>query len=273
MTRRDMLRMLGAIAVGTGVGTAVHGYEYERHSIGLTRTFLPTDGLPEALEGVRIGFISDLHRSGTVSHVLIEQAVRMLMNERPDLIVLGGDYVTHADVRYMESAAAALGGLSAPVGVFGVVGNHDDETHMPKALARHGVEMLIDARTTLRVRGERLDLIGVRYETKEGIVELANGSAITTILLAHTPWRLNIAAELGIPLMLSGHTHGGQIVFPGLGPLAARNFPVIAGVARLNTTTAFVTRGIGTVYVPIRVNCPPEVAVLTLRSTRLGGVY
>ena len=84
-------------------------------------------------------------------------------------------------------------------------------------------------------------------------------------LLAHDPRRLTEAAALKIPLVLSGHTHGGQVVLPGFGAVAKQNFPVLWGIGRRERTTMFVSRGIGTVYVPVRVNCPPEVAVLTLR--------
>jgi predicted MPP superfamily phosphohydrolase len=98
---------------------------------------------------------------------------------------------------------------------------------------------------------------------------VAKGAARTSILLAHNPSRLKEAAALSLPLMLSGHTHGGQIVLPGLGALAARNFPIVAGTGSRDRTTAFVSRGVGTVYVPVRVNCPPEVAVLTLQPAEL----
>jgi predicted MPP superfamily phosphohydrolase len=77
--------------------------------------------------------------------------------------------------------------------------------------------------------------------------------------------RLLEAAALAVPLVLSGHTHGGQIVLPGIGAVAAREFPVIAGSGRRENTRIFVSRGVGTVYVPVRLNCPPEVALLTLR--------
>jgi predicted MPP superfamily phosphohydrolase len=91
------------------------------------------------------------------------------------------------------------------------------------------------------------------------------------ILLAHTPNRLTEAIQLALPLVLSGHTHGGQIVPPLVGPVAARGFPVVAGMDRRDGTTIFVSRGIGTVYVPIRINCPPEVALLTLEpAMRIG---
>jgi predicted MPP superfamily phosphohydrolase len=89
------------------------------------------------------------------------------------------------------------------------------------------------------------------------------------MLLAHTPKRLVEAAAFAVPLMLSGHTHGGQIVLPGLGAIAAREFPVVAGTGKRESTTVFVSRGVGTVYLPIRVNCPPEVAILTLEPIPL----
>jgi len=128
--------------------------------------------------------------------------------------------------------------------------------------------MLKDARTRLTINGEALDLIGIRYWTTRArdISIVARGAAAASILLAHNPSRLKEAAALGIPLMLSGHTHGGQIVLPGIGAIAGRNFPIIAGQGSRDGTTAFVSRGVGTVYVPVRVNCPPEVAILTLQS-------
>lgn len=85
------------------------------------------------------------------------------------------------------------------------------------------------------------------------------------VLLAHDPRRLTEAAALNIPLVLSGHTHGGQIVLPLVGAIAAQKYPVLEGLGRRKRTTLFVSRGLGTVYVPARVNCPPEVAVLTLQ--------
>jgi uncharacterized protein len=193
------------------------------------------------------------------------------MREHPDLIVLGGDYVTWGNRAFVRPAAEALASLSAPEGVFGVLGNHDDDRDMPAALASRGFEVLRDARTRLTIRGETLDLIGIRYWTTSvaDIARVAKGAAPASILLAHNPRRLREAAALDVPLMLSGHTHGGQVVLPVLGAVAARTFPVVAGMARRENTTAYVSRGIGTVYVPVRVNCPPEVAILTLKPADL----
>ena len=264
--RRTFLKAVTGVALGAVTGAAAHGFLYERHHLELTRLTLPVGGLPEALRGLRIGFITDIHRSQTVSHEMVDAAVRLLMAERPDLIVLGGDYVTWRDHRYVQPAADALAPLSAPFGVLAILGNHDDDREMAAALGSKGFVVLRDARTRLTIRGEVMDFIGVRYWTWRvaDIARLSHGAVPHAILLAHTPSRLAEAIQLALPLVLSGHTHGGQIVPPLVGPVAARGFPVVAGMERREGTTIFVSRGIGTVYVPIRINCPPEVALLTL---------
>ncbi|MCA1651890.1 MAG: twin-arginine translocation signal domain-containing protein, partial [Acidobacteria bacterium] len=94
LSRRDVLKTAAAAGIGLITGAAAHGFLYERHQIEVTRETLRVSGLPDAHAGLRIGFLSDIHRSQTVPHAMIETAVRLLMAERPDLIVLGGDYVT-----------------------------------------------------------------------------------------------------------------------------------------------------------------------------------
>jgi len=267
VSRRGVLKGFAAAAIGASTGAVGHGYLYERFHIGLTRETLDVSGLPPALAGLRVGLITDLHRSDTVTHDLIDRAVQLLMSESPDLIILGGDYVTWGDRRFVEPAADALAPLSAPHGVFAILGNHDNDHDMPPALTAKGFVVLRDARTRLTIRGETLDLAGIRFWTRKPseIAYVLRGAAPTVILLAHTPMRLFEAAALAVPLVLSGHTHGGQIVLPGIGAVAAREFPVIAGGGRRENTRIFVSRGVGTVYVPVRLNCPPEVAILTLR--------
>jgi predicted MPP superfamily phosphohydrolase len=266
-SRRDLLKGVAAAGIGAATGSLAHGYLYERYHIGLTRETLYVSGLPHALGGLRLGFLTDFHRSETVSHEMVDRAVRMVMNESPDLIVLGGDYVTWGDRRFVVPVAEALAPLAAPHGVFAILGNHDDDRDMPAALTAKGFVTLRDARTRLMVRGETLDLAGIRFWTRRAsdIAHVLRGASPNVILLAHTPMRLAEAAALAVPLVLSGHTHGGQIVLPGLGAIAAREFPVIAGTGRREGTAIFVSRGVGTVYVPVRLNCPPEVAILTLQ--------
>ena len=267
MTRRAVLK--GALVAGTGTvaGAGAYGYAYERHALEVTRAVVPVADLPPALAGLTIGLITDIHRSLFVSHDDVAHAVTSLMNEKPELIMLGGDYVTWGDRAFVGPAAQALDPLAAPHGVFGILGNHDDDHAMPAALVRNGVQVLKDARTRLTIRGETVDLVGIRFWTKRqtDIAALTRGAAPMTILLAHDPRRLTEAAALNVPLVLSGHTHGGQIVLPLVGAIAAQKFPVVAGIGRRERTTLFVSRGVGTIYVPVRINCPPEVALLTLQ--------
>jgi uncharacterized protein len=267
VTRRAVLKTLLATGIGATAGGGTYGFLYGRHDLQVTRAPVPVRGLPQALNGLRVGMITDIHRSRWVSHEDVTGAVALLMAERPDVIVLGGDYVTWGDRAFVTPSADALSALSAPHGIFAILGNHDDDHDMPAALARNGVQVLRDARTRLRIRNEPLDLIGIRFWTKRqsDIAALLRDAAPASILLAHDPRRLTEAAALNVPLVLSGHTHGGQVVLPVIGPVAAQKFPVVSGLGGRAKTTMFVSRGLGTVYVPVRVNCPPEVAVLTLQ--------
>jgi uncharacterized protein len=267
MTRRAVLRTCATAAAGAVTGLGAYGYLYERHRLSVTRADVPVVGLPAGLTGLRIGVLTDVHRSVWVSHDDVAHATARLIDERPDLIILGGDYVTWGDRQYVQPSAEALGALSAPHGVYGILGNHDDDHDMPAALASRGVQMLKDARTRLLIKGEAIDLVGIRYWTRRAsdIAAVTRGATGLVVLLAHDPRRLTEAAALKIPLVLSGHTHGGQVVLPVAGAIAAQKFPVVAGTGRRGQTTMFVSRGLGTVYVPVRINCPPEVAVLTLQ--------
>ena len=263
-----MLRAATAVVVGTFTGLNADVVIHEQSALSTTRQLIDLDPWPRALDGLTIGFLSDFHRSSTVPRALIDRAVDTVLSLRPDLIVLGGDYVSFGDRQYVGSVAESIARLHAPGGVFAVLGNHDDERHVPAALTRAGAEVLKDARTRITVSGQALDLVGVKYWTRriEDVAPLVDRSQPARILLAHDPRRLREAAELGFPLVLSGHTHGGQVVLPGLGAVAARKFPVASGLASRERTKLFVSRGIGTVYLPVRYHCPPEVALVTLRS-------
>lgn len=263
--------MIGATVTGAVTGTAVHGYVVERHALRLTSTDLHIDRLPPAFAGLRVGFITDLHHSRFVSADAVRKAAALVMRERPSLIVLGGDYVTNKDPRYAGGCAEALQPLAAPLGVFAVLGNHDDERHVPSELRRRGVEVIRDGWTALALRGDHLALAGVDFWTRRPseVARALRGMRGPSLLAAHDPRRINEAASLGVGGILAGHTHGGQVVVPGLGPIAARKFPVAAGRLRRGPTEMFVSRGVGTVVVPIRLNCPPEVAILTLRPVEV----
>lgn len=268
LNRRDALRALAATGVGLAVGPVAYGAAYARHRLVRLDSEVPVSGLPPALDGLRIGLITDIHHSATVSAADVTRAVDLLRAATPDMIVLGGDYVTYGNRTYVEPVAELLAPLaSAPHGSFAVLGNHDDDRDMPAALAKHHFTVLKDQHTRLHIRGEEIDVIGIRYWTRRmpHLTQVMQGIGPNAILLAHDPRRLTQAAELDIPLVLSGHTHGGQVVLPGLGTVTKKDFPTLAGFARAINTSLFVSRGVGTVYLPVRINCPPDVAVLTLR--------
>jgi predicted MPP superfamily phosphohydrolase len=268
ISRRSALKALTAVAAGVVGGGVFHGYAFERHDLGLTRTDLPISGLPAAFDGLRVGFVTDLHHSAMVALDEINRAVALVAAEQPDLVILGGDYVSYGDRRFAGPCADALGQLTAPLGVFAVLGNHDDERFVPAALRSQRIAVLRDEWTTISRRGQSFVLAGVRFWTRTAadIASALAGSPAPVVLAAHDPRRLREAAALDVGGVLAGHTHGGQVVLPVLGAVAARKFPIAAGRATRGSTEMFVSRGVGTVILPVRINCPPEVALVTFRS-------
>lgn len=270
ISRRGAVKALVASSVGLGTGTLAYGMAYERHDLRRVDVELPVTGLPHALDGLRVGLITDIHHSETVPAADVLRAVSLVQDSRPDLIVLGGDYVSFGDRRYAGPVAELLAPLAyAPFGSFAVLGNHDDDREVPAALQQRGFEVLRDQRTSLSIKGETLDLAGLRFWTRRpaDLARVLGGTSGTTILLAHDPRRLTEAAAFDVQLVLSGHTHGGQVLLPGVGAIAGRKFPILAGTGREGNATVFVSRGVGTVYVPVRINCPPEIVLLTLRRS------
>jgi len=267
ITRRAVFKGALAGAIGACTGAATYGIADERHRVGVTEAALPVSGLPEALDGVRIALLTDVHHSHLVPGDDVARAVALAQSAHADLIVLGGDYVTYGDRDYVEPVAELLSPLNAPNGVYAILGNHDDDRDMPAALVRRKFVVLKDQRTRVEIRGEMVDLVGIRFWTRKvtDIARVIKGAGDLVLLLAHDPRRLTEAAALDVPAVLSGHTHGGQVVMPGVGAIARARFPILQGLGRRDNTSIFVSRGIGTVYVPIRINCPPEVAVITLR--------
>ncbi len=269
MSRRDATRLLAAGGAGLLAGGAMHGHMNERHRVGVTRASLAVSGLPDAFVGLRVALLTDFHLSPLVEADDITKAVTLALAEKPDLIILGGDYVTWGHEHFTGPVAERLAPLTAPLGVIAILGNHDSDrggVDVTDALVRNRFTVLRDARTRIERRGDAVDFVGVRYWTRQRstIAKLIESPGHVNVLLAHDPRRINEAADLNIPLVLSGHTHGGQIVLPGVGAWNRGFFPTMQGMLERENTVLFVSRGIGMVYVPVRLNCPPEVALLTL---------
>ncbi|MBP1634399.1 MAG: putative metallophosphoesterase [Acidobacteria bacterium] len=269
VTRR---RALGALAAGGAglLGAGGYGVLVERHRLGVTRATISLRRLPPGLDGLRVGLATDFHYGRFTGDEMVAAVAQRLAEERLDLVLLGGDFVTWSDRAAVAPCAAALAGVRARLGVFAVFGNHDPEGTVKAVFERRGVGVLRDQHTRLDVRGEPVALAGLRYWSSRpaDLDRALRGSRGFPILLAHDPRRVDLAAAAAVPLVLSGHTHGGQVVVPGLGAPAAARYPVVHGLGRRGGTALFVSRGIGTVVVPVRFNCPPEVVILTLRTAR-----
>jgi predicted MPP superfamily phosphohydrolase len=233
------------------------------------------------MDGLKIAHLSDLHYDRRKDPSAIAQAVELTNEQKPDLILITGDFL---NLRLIgnglrpaidsQACAAILSHLKAKFGVFGVLGNHDktDPHALICALEAVGICVLHNANAYIERRGRRLWLAGVE-DVLTGKPELATAlrgipSESATILLAHEPDFADIAACHGVTLQLSGHSHGGQVRFPGMPPAylppLGRKYP--SGLRTIGGTKLYTNRGIGTSMLPIRLNCPPEVALITLRS-------
>jgi predicted MPP superfamily phosphohydrolase len=236
------------------------------------------NSLPEGFRGFRILQLSDIHHSLFVPLSQVGAVVELSNALKPDLIALTGDFVSYSRAS-IEPVAEILRGLQARSGVVAVLGNHDFRVGadiVERALERRGIEVLRNRHLLLRERGDALYVAGVddyRYGADLGSALEGIPADAPTILLAHNPRLLVAAACCGIDLVLSGHTHGGQVNLPLLGTVYGRSperlrFKI--GWDRLGSTQIYVSRGIGTIVLPWRLRCPAEIPRLELQphSTR-----
>jgi predicted MPP superfamily phosphohydrolase len=274
ITRRQFIKGLAAAgAVGaagvSGYGGVVEAWDYE-----LTETVVPVKGLPERFEGFRIAQVSDVHHGRLVPISEVRRVVELANSVRADLVALTGDYTTSLR-RYVEPCAEALAGLRAPEGVWAVLGNHDHRTDGPftrQALARRGIEVLTNENTSLRRGADVLQLAGAD-DWGWGKADFARAvrgldASRPTVMLSHEPMALDVPQTRTVSLILSGHTHGGQVTLPVVGAPAAyvwKHLKYLRGMYESEGTLLYVSRGTGMIGVPVRVGARPEVAVLRLQ--------
>lgn len=254
-----------------------------RGRLVLERVALPVPELPPALDGLRLLHLSDLHLRATDSDVADE--VRAFAPLRPDLTVVTGDLIE--DDAGIPLAASLVRDLAGRDGTFVVLGNHDyvrygfggqkmttfrnDVPRLCATLARAGATVLRNAWVTAKPRGMALHVVGVDdphlgYDA----LDAATAGLPTDgprLLLSHSPDILPQAVAHGLRVVVAGHTHGGQVVLPILGAVKTATrlrLPRPAGLLCWRGATVYVSRGVHGAL-PIRLNCPPEVALLTLR--------
>jgi uncharacterized protein len=270
-----------------GVGLALYGGEGERHWIEITNrdVFLP--GLSPAFDGFRIAQLSDIHLDEYTEPFLLNDAIHHINSMNPDAVFITGDFVTYGILPAKLAIGSAwqcanlLSQLECPHR-YAVVGNHDvllSQAAVIEALAANGITALDNAHLPIERDGARFWLAGVD-DPVEGlpIPEQAIPESIRNVphepivLLCHAPDYVDdllvTPAGRAISLMLSGHTHGGQVRIPLIG---ATNLPplghkYVEGWFRFGDLQLYVNRGLGTVGVPVRFDCPPEITLFTLRS-------
>jgi len=280
--RRTWHRRSVPVIVATSLVITAYGV-LEAQRVGVSEVEVRVTGLPAALEGYRVAVVSDLHVGPIRGADLTAQAVRLTTEAEPDVILLAGD-LTDGTTAQFAQVLDPLADLSAPDGVYAVTGNHEyyagDAEGWVARWRELGLEPLLNASTTIDRDGIRLQIAGVSDAAAEevpmtetsdpdllprldaALAEVDPGQP--SILIAHRPGvgEDPLVRAAGVDLMVSGHTHGGQIwPFTLLVPLVN---PTIAGLDVIDGTTAYTTRGVGTWGPPTRVLAPPEVSVLTL---------
>jgi hypothetical protein len=232
-------------------------------------------GLPPALDGYRIGQISDVHCGPNTPATRVRRWVERLNALDLDLMTVTGDLITHGS-SHVEAVAGALGGLRARDGVFACMGNHDyftDGEELVRELTGAGLRVLRNQGVVVERDGAQLYVAGVddtwtaRHDVARALADRPSG--VPAVLLAHDPNLFPEASALEVELTLSGHTHGGQLAVPGVRRLSLARFITrfTAGMYRRGRSWLYVNRGAGTTGPPVRLGAPAELAVLTLRAT------
>ena len=241
---------------------------------------------PERLEGFTIALLSDFHYDPYCSVHPLKAAIGMVNGLRPDLIALTGDFVSvplmslnnRAGASAAEPCAQLLRQMKAPYGLWAITGNHDfytDPARVTSALHNVGIRVLANESAPIELNGGRFWLAGVN-DVLSGTANLDRSlervpSGEATVLLAHEPDYADHVARRpvgqGVDLQLSGHSHGGQVRLPYMRPLYLPELAekYVAGLYNIGPLTLYTSRGLGTVILPVRLNCPPEITLITLR--------
>jgi predicted MPP superfamily phosphohydrolase len=274
MNRRQFLSWTLGSTLAGGIVGASYG-RFEAGYIQVTRHTIAVPRLPAPFAGKTIALLTDIHHGPFNSLPFIHAIVERANSLKPDLIALGGDFIQGPRRPYAAPCLAALGCLEAPLGVYAVPGNHDylgrciGEIH--RGMRDNGIVDLTNDGRWIELHGSRLRIAGVDDLWRgEPYLPAALGDATTDdacVLLSHNPDFAETLTDPRVGLMLSGHLHGGQIVIPGLGYHCIPSdygLKYLEGLVQAPCTQVFVSRGLGTVGIPLRFRCPPEINLITL---------
>jgi predicted MPP superfamily phosphohydrolase len=282
-SRRHFLEQTAVLVSATPFVAAGYGLLYERQDVEVVCQRVPLARLPKSFDGFRIAQLSDIHMGPFTTADYIRRCVAITNGLKPDLIVLTGDYIAW-DPGEEGGAVRTLAGLRAPQGIFGCLGNHEEESnsedYVASLFAEQGIHILRQQRASIQLAGDTVNLMGIddpRGETEADWMRdlsrrLHKGLVMpgaVNILLAHEPsvFVFDRAAELGIDLILAGHTHGGQLALEAVRPelnLSRLIYGYTNGWYENRGTKLYVNRGIGTTGFPVRLGARPEITVLEL---------
>jgi hypothetical protein len=281
-TRRRFVRLAAAAA---GAAIAADSILFEPNRPRVVRQDIALRRWPARLEGFTLALLSDFHYDPYFSEHPLHAAIGMVNGLRPDLVVLTGDFVTAPGLSRgretfrqaaltAEPCARLLQQMQAAHGLWAVLGNHDCFTNpgvVAGALRTQGIQVLANRSAAIESSGVRFwlggvdDVLGGGADLDSTLRQVPEDEA--TILLVHEPDYADYVARRPVDLQLSGHSHGGQVRIPFLGPLylprMARKY--VWGLYRIGGLTLYTNPGLGTLGVPVRWNCPPEITLLRLR--------
>ena len=282
-TRRRFLATGICTAAAAALGVTYHGFR-EARQLSFNQVMISVRKLPHEFEGCTIAHLSDFHYHPVFSAKAIREAVYLVNRLNPYIVVLTGDFVTVAyfSLRHKsklaikaqaEPCAELLSRLRPKGGIFAVLGNHDQSSQpdvVMDSLQGRGIRVLRNEAVPLQKVGKRLWIAGVDdvlADSADLDMALRNiPSQEPTILLAHEPDFADVVAQSPVDVQLSGHSHGGQIRLPFIGPPylpeLARKYPW--GLRQVGELNLYTNCGLGTIEVPVRLNCPPEVTLIRL---------
>ncbi len=269
-----MIKFSLASAATVAAGCLGYGSVVRDH-VEVSRVVVKIANLPDEFVGLTIAQLSDIHHGPYTGLDYLNRCVEIVNSLRPDLVALTGDF-TYGGKRYVDPCAELFRGLKPNLGVYAVLGNHDyyvGVARVSRALKHAGCHLLVDAHDRIERGGAQLALLGVDdlYHGNTDSQRLLRDipKEAPTLVLSHNPDFIEEFAvrELHIDFMMSGHTHGGQIRLPLLGaPHVPSSYGqrYARGLQHNGAMQVYTTRGIGTILLPSRFDCPPEIALYTL---------
>jgi hypothetical protein len=282
--RRSFVKAMSLGIIYPVGGFSAYGMYVGGGKLDISSRDISFSRLPPGLDGLTIVQLTDIHSGSFMEYDRMKGFVDIVNSLTPDIVVITGDFINGGD-EFIEQTAAAMSGLRARLGCFGVMGNHDfygPEEELCDRLNRAGVRMLRDEWAAVRVNpsSEPLYLAGIDDPQGSWYVNNRFTSLDTalqgipargfTVLLSHRPNIFPESVSRGIPLTISGHTHGGQVVIPNPGgrgiSLARMAYEHDSGLYRQSESCLYVNRGLGVVGPPVRINCPREISRFTLRA-------